>query len=523
MKRVEVRRRLASLPLRWRLALASFALLAVLLGSIGVLVSVTATNALLANQSAAIHNEAKLALSGPGGRFISFVPPDATPPPAGDPTVEVALRAPYLVSQLAGAETRAAVILPDGTLIAASQASSVAPAAVEIRSNQITQALTTAQSATSYQLINDQAGQRQLVVMLPLVQNGHTVALLVLDTPTAPLDGSIATINLILIVGIVIALLIAAALMLPLVNTALRPLIAMERTTRQIADGALSLRLDEPATNDEIGRLARAFNSMVARLELAFSRQKRFVADVSHELRTPLTALGGGLEMLMLGADQGNPETSSRLIRGMYAETERMRRLVEDLLTLTRLDEGRAHIRIQRLDAGALLRDLGEQARALAKGQTVAVEVPEGLPSVAADPDRLRQVLLNLVDNALKFTPDGGSVTLSAAPDDAGAFVMLAVRDTGVGVAAEALPHVFERFYRADQARARTDSRSGGSGLGLAIARSLVEAQGGQIDIASTEGAGTTVRVWLRVFPNETPALPAPESPTVRAASPGVF
>ena len=273
----------------------------------------------------------------------------------------------------------------------------------------------------------------------------------------------------------------------------------MERASRRIAGGALSLRLKEPEADDELGRLTHSFNVMVARLEAVFARQKRFVSDVSHELRTPLTALGGGLEMLMLGADAGDPEAQRRLLRGMYAETERMRRLVEDLLTLARLDEGHLPLRPATIDVVALLREVAEQAERLASGQIIRRDLPDGRLLVRTDADRLRQVLLNLVENALKFTPAGGTITLAAqrSTKGAGDRILVIVRDTGSGIPPEALAHVFDRFYRADFARARSTAQPGGSGLGLAIAKSLIEAQGGTIAIDSVVGTGTTVTLSL--------------------------
>lgn len=215
--------------------------------------------------------------------------------------------------------------------------------------------------------------------------------------------------------------------------------------------------------------------------------------------------------MLLLGADQGDIEAQRRLLRGMYREVERMRRLVEDLLTLTRLDEGRANLRIGRVDAAAAIRDVCEQAERLSSGQVIDCAIPAGLPAVRADSDRLRQVLLNLVDNALKYTTPPGRVALSAAVVEGGTAVLLAVRDEGSGIPPEALAHVFDRFYRADTSRARTGARTSGSGLGLSIVKGLVEAQGGDVRIESEAGRGTIVAVRLPVW-REIPALPAPSA-----------
>src|SRR5215472_1912270 len=224
-----------------------------------------------------------------------------------------------------------------------------------------------------------------------------------LSVPTAAIDQSVATTRLILVLGILAALAIAAALTLPLINVALRPLVEMERVSSRIAAGALSLRLAEPPAQDEIGRMARAFNSMVARLEASFARQRRFVADVSHELRTPLTGLGGSLEMLLLRADNGDEETVRRLMSGMHAEVERMQLLVEDLLALTRLDEGRIKLRVEAVDVSQLVNEVREQIQGLLHGQEVCYQVPSDLPALRGDIDQLRRVLLNVVENAVKF------------------------------------------------------------------------------------------------------------------------
>jgi two-component system, OmpR family, sensor kinase len=504
-----VRHTFARLPIRWRLALASFGLLALLLGALGALVSVTLERALLGNEAATLRQEARLA-SGPVKPIgIVTISPSAHPPPVGAVQPTFLDPAAFFVRRLASVDIGVAVITPAGQVVVASGDIPQAPPAVTLDQTAIRRALTTAQQDTSYLVVRDSAGNRQLVVVLPLVDvaSHTTVALLQLSTPTAPIDRAVATITLILGLGIAAALVIAGALTLPLMRAALRPLEVMERTSARIADGALSLRLDIPPTHDEIGRLARSFNTMVARLEEVFLRQKQFVADVSHELRTPLTALGGGLEMLLLGADRGDPDASRRLVRGMYAEVERMRRLVGELLTLTQIDEGRIELRLTDLDIGTLLAEMCEQARQLASGQTVGCEVAPDVPRVRADPDRLRQVLLILIENALKYSPPPARVDLVARGVD-GDGVAIAVRDTGVGIAADVLPHVFGRFYRADPARARNAGQPGGAGLGLAIAQSLVAAHGGQISIASRLGDGTTVTIRLPAAPF--PPLPAP-------------
>jgi two-component system OmpR family sensor kinase len=429
------------------------------------------------------------------------------------------------------------VLSTSGTVLipsASAYSPAALPPAVNVGGAALRGALGAVPSDNAYMVARDASGQHQLVVLMPIVSTADqtTVALLQISTSTTPIVASVTATRLVLALGIAVTLGIAAALTFPLMSAGLRPLVAMERASRRIAAGAMSLRLEEPPTNDEIGQLARSFNSMVEQLEAAFARQKRFVADVSHELRTPLTALSGELEMLLLGADRGKPEATRRLARGMYAEVGRLHRLVADLLTLTRLDEGRAELRDETIDLAPMLRDVAERAEHLAHGQRIHLAVSAPLPLVHAEADRTRQVLLNLVENALKYTPPAGDITLRARPAaetkhdaegmeedeivvedmtaeatevDAAAenvaevratgWVEVEIADSGVGIAPEALPHVFERFYRADPARAHPPKRSGGAGLGLSIAKSLIEAQGGEISVASELGRGTTVTI----------------------------
>jgi signal transduction histidine kinase len=362
----------------------------------------------------------------------------------------------------------------------------------------------------SYLIATDSQGKRTLVVLQPLVtwdkfaqRNGK--ALLQLSIRTDPIDQSVASTRLNLLFGLLGTLTLAAILTLPLMGQALRPLVEMERVSQRIADGALSLRLQEPVTRDEVGRLARSFNSMVARLEKVFGRQKQFVADVSHELRTPLTALGGSLEMLLQEADNGDREAAHRLMRGMYSEVERMQRLVADLLVLSRLDEKQIRLREETVDMGALMQELAEQAQQLALGQVIHQHIASPLPLIRGDKDQLRRVLLNIITNALKFTPPAGRIMLSVR-SDSDQMLLVEICDTGIGIPAEALPHIFDRFYRVDQSRARTSSQ-GGSGLGLSIAQGLVQAHKGTITLSSAPGQGTRVTIRLPALPQKVRAL----------------
>jgi two-component system OmpR family sensor kinase len=266
------------------------------------------------------------------------------------------------------------------------------------------------------------------------------------------------------------------------------------------------MRLATPVTNDEIGRLTLSFNQMVEQLEAAFSRQKQFVADASHELRTPLTVLRGSLEMLLMGVDRGDIETSRRLAHSMSSEVLRMQRLVEDLLALTRLDEGKITLRVETINIRTIADKVYDQAQQLAYGQEIRSKIDPNISLAHADADRVQQVLLNIVENALKYTSSDGYIEL-VAYNEGQETVLIEVRDNGKGIPSSALPHVFDRFYRVDPARSRLSRHVGGNGLGLAIARELIEVQGGTIAISSTFGKGTTVTIRLRAATSNAMAI----------------
>ncbi len=340
---------------------------------------------------------------------------------------------------------------------------------------------------------------RAMVLLVPLSLNGGTPGVLQLTTSLGAADGLLARLRLILLLGASGAIVIGAALGVSVTRTALRPLARITATSELIAAGDLGERTNLPAGRDELGRLATAFDRMVDRLEGTLRAQQQFVADASHELRTPLTALGGLIEMLLLGADRGDTKTVQRALRSAHAEIERLARLVGDLLTLSRLD---AHPPLDRcpFDLAALVAEVGEQTRYIAGERTVSWQAAEPLP-VEGDPDRLKQVLINLTGNAVAFTPETGTVTLRATRRDERAIIE--VEDNGAGIDAVDLPRLFERFYRGDKSRVRR-ADGGGNGLGLSIARAIIEAHGGTIGARSTFGAGTTFTIAI---PTQQPSL----------------
>jgi signal transduction histidine kinase/ribosomal protein L7/L12 len=287
-----------------------------------------------------------------------------------------------------------------------------------------------------------------------------------------------------------------------LTRAALSPVEAVVRAAGEMSEGDLSRRLPVANPKDEIGRLTTTINALLARLEVAFtrleetlSRQRRFAADASHELRTPLTSISGHARMLDEWALEGDKETARRSVDTIRREAGKMRGLIESLLTLTRGDEG-APMEVGRYDLGAVAKEATETARAAVDGKVSVDFVPiEHEVTATFDRERVMQVASILLDNAVKYTPDGGSVTVRVVEEDGG--VALAVSDTGVGISEDQLPLVFERFYRADAARAEE-----GVGLGLSIARQIAEAHGGTLEVRSKLGVGST---FVLLLPRQKP------------------
>lgn len=276
-----------------------------------------------------------------------------------------------------------------------------------------------------------------------------------------------------------------------LAGRALAPIDRMTRLARRITAEDLSQRLDLRLPDDELGRLARTFDEMIARLDEAFRRQKQFTADASHELRTPLTAIKGQTEVAL--SRPRDAESYREVLQAVNEEADRMIRLVGSLLTLARADAGQIPIATDDVDLPALVAAAAEQVRPLMESRNVELRVEDGPPvSLRADEDLLLQLLLNLLDNAGKYTPAGGRATVGWSVD--GGHAALTVTDSGAGIAPEKLPHIFERFYRVDPARSR---EQGGSGLGLSICRWIAEAHGGAITAQSAQGQGSTFTVRL--------------------------
>lgn len=273
-----------------------------------------------------------------------------------------------------------------------------------------------------------------------------------------------------------------------------RPLQAITAAAHDVSTGKLDVQAPRAGVH-ELDELALAFNRMARALAESDRMRRQLTADVAHELRTPLTIIKGRLEGLQDGVYQPTPDQIAALV----AETALLERLIEDLRLLALADAGQLPLYHETVDPATLLEAAAASfaAQATASGIQLQVEVPPDLPEVSVDPQRIAQVLANLLGNALRHTPRGGTITLAAnqSNDAAGTWVTLSVVDTGSGISPDDLPHVFDRFWRGDRSRARA---GGGSGLGLAIAKQIVEAHGGTIAAESAPATGTRILIRLR-------------------------
>ncbi len=297
---------------------------------------------------------------------------------------------------------------------------------------------------------------------------------------------------LVLGIAIPLALLLGSFGGLLLANQALSPVDRITSVAEQIAKGDLAERVPMPAhasaKMDEIGRLAATFNHMISRLQAAFERQKQFTSDASHELRTPLAVMRGDMEIAL--RRERSPEEYQRVLGSNLEEIVRLTRLIEDLLMLARADSGRVELRCEPVDLNKLCQQMIDYISPLAeqRQQVLNYNSTEADVFINADLQRIKQMLLNLLDNAIKYTEPGGNITLSLKAENNRAVITVA--DTGRGIPSEDLPHIFERFFRRS---AKTSDRSAaGFGLGLSIVKWIVDSHGGQIETESQQGQGTT-------------------------------
>jgi two-component system OmpR family sensor kinase len=329
------------------------------------------------------------------------------------------------------------------------------------------------------------------VLTVPLLVGERTLGVLQVGSIIAVIEATQRTLLSVLIIGTLIAICVAGLAGWFTTNRALSPLEDVTQTALQItrADD-LSHRIPyHGSPNDEVGQLIHAFNQTLSRLETLFHTQRRFMADVGHELRTPLTVIKGNVGLM-----RRMGKTDEESLAGIENEVDRLTRLVGDLLLLAQAESGKLPLDKRLVELDTLLLEVMQQVRVLARDrlQLKLGEIDQIL--VCGDKDRLKQVMVNLIGNAISYTPAGGEVIVGVSKSEN--LARLTISDTGPGIPAEDLPHIFERFYRAEKSRTR--SRDGkGFGLGLSIAYWIVDNHGGKIEVDSKVGQGTTFCVWL--------------------------
>jgi two-component system OmpR family sensor kinase len=471
--------------LRWRLTLLYLGLLAVLLLIGGVAQYFAAREVLLRTNADALSSEYNSDLA-------AFRRQIASRPAA---TARALLLSRQFALQLASGHTSAAIFGLDGGLLTSAPAS-ITPELLPptLSTQEYLAALRSKPS--SYYISSATDGSTHLVVLNQIRNGTRTLGLVQLSIPTSAIDQALSADRRLALAGSLLVLLLALLLSPLIMGRALRPLEQMSASAGAIAAGDYKQRVTLPKSEDEIGRLAVAFNQMAAGVEQAFEvrrqseeQMRHFVADASHELRTPLTSIAGYIDVLSR-RESVDPQTLQQALTAMQRESSRMTRLVNDLLTLTRLEAARLPQR-QRIRLDGFLSQALDEINLPQQGAPVSRQITPGIV-IEADPEALKQVVTNLAQNALKYAPGSEQRWSVFAVNGRAA---LRVSDNGPGIAPRDLPHVFERFYRGSAARERTTTS--GSGLGLAIVKSIVEAHDGEVDVESEPGRGATFTAWF--------------------------
>jgi two-component system OmpR family sensor kinase len=533
--------------LRWRLILVYAGLLAVILLGLGLILNLVIGRVLYSNELTAFQTEARAVVGTSQPAWDALV--------RGQPADQCANAVSYQegfqqaiadpLMRFPGIEN---VYLLDkrGVVVASSDGGGVGilgPNVTRLRSAQLIARVRSAQSTgagyladVAYTAESGRLGVDLLAVRYPTTSfcadaRGTDVGIVEVITSFPRSRAVLGIVRLLLLGTFIAALLVGILIGSPLIGRLLRPLTRISRASKRIASGDLSYRVGLPERTDEIGQLANSFDEMAERIEQAFTaqqaseeRMRMFIADASHELRTPLTAIRGYLDLLNMDAID-DPATARSSLQAARNEADRMSRLLNDLLTLARLDIGRP-VRREPVDIVALAGEAVDQARILAGERSVTLQTDgHGPLMVRGDHDRLKQVLLALLDNALKYglpAPEGWvHIQVGRNTDEA----FIAIEDNGRGIAPEDLTHIFDRFYRSERAErkrrvvaARAAQRqsadlgatippapdqntpavaSSGSGLGLAIARAIVRAHGGEIRVQSQPNVGAVFTIRL--------------------------
>lgn len=463
------------LTVRVRLTLGVLALILVLIGALAVFESRQLDGFLVDNAATRVRAQAKAAIDAAAGTDLSSTDAAA------------------LATALTTADTGAVVLAPDGIVLGRPSAGTVgAPPPRDVPAGALARS---ANGDKEVDVVRPGRAGRELLALVPEPGADPPRAVIALSTSLVDEDETARRQLLATLAGLGAALLVAAVASPYLARRSLRPLRRIAEAAEQVAAGDLTRRVHLGGSRDEIGSLAESFDTMTASLEDAFAvlahseqRSRAFVADASHELRTPLTTLAGFTDVLIRQSSGSGPGDSARLLAGLRREVDRMQRIVDDLLLLARVDGGALvveHVPVELLAKAVVVAD---QLRSVAPDRTIHVH---GVPTAAcADPDRVHQVLLNLVGNAIRHTPPDCTVTITtgSSPDSR---ALITVADDGPGMDAETRRVAFERFTRGSARRGE------GAGLGLAIVAALVRALDGDVALDSAPGAGTVVRITL--------------------------
>jgi heavy metal sensor kinase len=327
------------------------------------------------------------------------------------------------------------------------------------------------------------------VYTLPVMEEGRPAYIIQVATQLGQVYSALGKLKVIIFIFLPLTVILSGIAGIFLVKVALRPVNSMIRTIRQITAENLKMRVNIPDTKDEIKKLADTFNEMLLKLDETISAERSFIQDISHELKTPLTILKGQLEVTLKNIR--SQEEYESVLYSSLEEIDRISKIVDNLLILARLDNKEMSLSMQPLELGLLLKEVANDVDILAKQKNIQVNYNRlDNVSVMADPSYLKRLFLNILDNAIKYTPQGGRIYLAINKNST--FAKVDVRDTGIGIPQEELPHVFDRFYRTSKAQEKR-----GFGLGLAIAQSIILAHKGKIEVTSIPSRGTTFSIYL--------------------------
>jgi heavy metal sensor kinase len=345
------------------------------------------------------------------------------------------------------------------------------------------------------------------IVTLPVAEKDHTMRIVQVASSLEDVEDALNTLLLILLITVPSALIMASLGGQFLAHKALKPVDQITQTARMITSQNLNQRIPPPKVKDEISRLVETFNEMITRLDQSFRQMKQFSSDASHELKTPLTILRGEVEVA-LRKERTSPEYQ-RVLTSNLEEINRMSQIVEDLLLLSRADNGEILLNRKEINLSEILKEMIPQASLLSRHKDLRIQavLPEEAISILGDHLRIRELFLNLIENAIKYTEEGGLIKVLLTKDhhfsameqqerrgNGNGFAEIRVTDTGIGIAKEDQEHIFDRFFRVDKARSR---EQGGSGLGLSICKWIVEAHQGRISVESEPEKGSCFVVKL--------------------------